>query len=63
MKKLNIRSIVSGKKPVYLIGHRHKVYPNLLKQNFKVSKQNAVWYNYARLHSYNNGLPRAMKVT
>ncbi len=43
MKNLEIRSIVRRKKPPYPNGHKHRIYPNLLKQNFNVATQNTVW--------------------
>lgn len=43
MLELGLSSIVRRKKPSYVKGTQHKVYPNLLKQNFHVDKPNKIW--------------------
>lgn len=42
-KELRLTSIVKRKKPGYVKGHAHKVFPNLLNQNFMTDKVNHVW--------------------
>jgi putative transposase len=42
-KELRLTSIVKRKKPEYVKGHAHKVFPNLLNQNFTTDKVNRVW--------------------
>ncbi len=42
-KELKLLSIVRGKKPRYIKGDAHKIFPNLLKQKFSVQAQNTVW--------------------
>ncbi len=43
MLELGLSAIVRRKKPKHQAGTQHKVYPNLLKQNFHVDKPNKVW--------------------
>ena len=43
MKELGLRSIVRRKKPYYIKGNTHKVFPNLLNRDFDVSASNQVW--------------------
>ena len=42
-KELHLHCICRRKKPGYKKGHAHKVFPNLLNQNFVVEKPNQVW--------------------
>jgi putative transposase len=42
-KELRLTSIVKRKKPGYVKGHAHKVFPNLLNQNFTMDKANRIW--------------------
>lgn len=42
-KELNLHSIVRRKKPGYIKGDAHKVFPNFLKQHFSVQAPNTVW--------------------
>lgn len=42
-KDLHLHCICRRKKPGYKKGHAHKVFPNLLNQNFVVEKPNTVW--------------------
>ena len=42
-KMLNLASIIMRKKPGYKSGHKHKIFDNLLKQDFTISKKNKVW--------------------
>lgn len=43
MKELGLRSIVRRKKPDYRKGSAHKVFPDLLNQNFYAEKPNRIW--------------------
>ena len=43
MDELNLKSIVRRKKPGYVKGDIHKVFPDLLNQNFDVYGPNKVW--------------------
>lgn len=43
MKELGLQSIVRRKKPGYVKGKVHQVFPNLLNQEFHVSAPNKVW--------------------
>jgi putative transposase len=42
-KELGLISIVKRKKPGYVKGHAHKVFQNLLNQNFMAEKPNRIW--------------------
>ena len=42
-KEMHLYSVCRRKKPNYKKGHPHKLFPNLLKQNFDVNKPNRVW--------------------
>jgi putative transposase len=42
-KELGLHSIVMRKKPGYVKGHAHKIFPNLVKQNFKTDFINKIW--------------------
>lgn len=42
-KELGLTSIVKRKKPGYIKGHAHKVFPNLLNQNFTTDRINHIW--------------------
>lgn len=42
-KGLGLISIVKRKKPGYVKGHTHKIFPNLLNQNFTPEKANRIW--------------------
>lgn len=42
-KELGLTSIVKRKKPSYIKGHAHKVFPNLLNQNFTTDRINHIW--------------------
>lgn len=42
-KELGLTSIVKRKKPGYVKVHAHKIFPNLLNQNFTSEKANRVW--------------------
>lgn len=42
-KELGLTSIVKRKKPGYVKGHVHEVFPNLLKQNFITEEVNHIW--------------------
>ena len=43
MKELGLRSVTRRKKPEYRKGNTHKVFPNLLNQNFKTDKRTQIW--------------------
>ena len=43
MKELGLRSVTRRKKPEYRKGNTHRVFPNLLNQNFKADKRNQIW--------------------
>lgn len=43
MKELGLRSITRRKKPEYTKGKAHKVFPNLVKQNFVTKSKNKIW--------------------
>lgn len=43
MKELGLRSIVRKKKRPYVKGEQHKVFPNLLNQEFDVDEANKIW--------------------
>ncbi len=43
MKELRLRSIVRRRKPRYEKGNAHKVFPDLLNQNFRTDKPNQIW--------------------
>lgn len=52
MDELGLKSAIRRKKPAYLKGNAHKIFPNLLNQNFDVSKENEVWvvdFTYMKL--------------
>ena len=42
-KELKLYSICRRKKPGYRKGHQHKIFPNLLNQEFTVEKPNTIW--------------------
>lgn len=42
-KELKLTSIVKRKKPGYKKGHAHKIFPNLVKQNFSSDRINHIW--------------------
>ncbi len=42
-KALNLAAIIMRKKPAYTAGKKHKIFNNLLKQNFTVNEKNKVW--------------------
>lgn len=42
-KELGLKSIIMKKKPAYLRGTIHKVFPDLLKREFKAQIPNSVW--------------------
>lgn len=53
---LNLHSIVFRKKYRYVRGEKNKVFPNLLKQDFRVNEKNKVWctdFTYIRLANGN----------
>ncbi len=42
-KELDLKSVVRRKKPGYKQGHVHKVFANLIKQNFSAEQKNRKW--------------------
>ena len=42
-KELRLHCICRRRKPGYKKGHPHKIFPNLLEQNFQVAQPNQVW--------------------
>lgn len=42
-KKLHLHCVCRRKRPSYKKSHAHKVFPNLLQQNFLVERPNQVW--------------------
>lgn len=42
-KELLLHCVCRRKKPGYRKGHKHKIFPNILSQNFEVEKPNQVW--------------------
>ena len=42
-KILGLKSIIMRKKPSYKTGKKHKIFSNLLNQNFSTDKKNKVW--------------------
>lgn len=49
---LGLHAIVMRKKPAYMRGTKHKIFPNLLKQNFHCTEPNRIWctdFTYIRM--------------
>ena len=42
-KKLNLHAVIMHSKPGYKAGNKHKIFDNLLNQNFIVDRKNKVW--------------------
>jgi putative transposase len=42
-KELGLKSVVRRKKPGYVKGHAHKIFPNLLNQKFTADDKNCKW--------------------
>lgn len=42
-KALNLAAVIMRKKPGYSAGKKHKIFDNLLKQNFTVDDKNKIW--------------------
>ena len=42
-KELNLSAIIMRKKPDYKSCKKHKIFDNLLKQNFNVNEKNKIW--------------------
>ena len=56
-KELHLHCICRRKKPGYRKGHDHKIFPNLLNQNFEVDKPNKVWCtNFTYLYLSNGNV-------
>lgn len=56
-KELHLKSICRRKSPAYKKGHPHKIFANLLMQNFEVSKPNQVWCtDFTYLHLTNGAV-------
>lgn len=43
MKELGLTAIVRRKRPSYLKGKPHRVFPNLVGRDFYASKTNRIW--------------------
>jgi putative transposase len=43
MRELGLQAIVRRRKPTYVKGKAHKVFPNLLNQQFYVDHPNRIW--------------------
>lgn len=56
--ELKLKSVVMRKKPAYLKGTVHKVFPNLIKRSFTVEKPNKVWCTDFTYMSLSNGSKR-----
>ena len=57
-KELALRSVVMRKKPAYLKGTVHKVFPNLLNREFKALTPNSVWCTDFTYLNLSNGSKR-----
>ena len=42
-KELSLKSVVRRKRPNYVKGHAHKIFPNLLNQDFTATAINRKW--------------------
>ena len=42
-KELGLKSVVRCKRPGYVRGHAHKIFPNLLNQDFTANNKNTKW--------------------
>ena len=57
-KELHLRCICRRKKPGYRKGYAHKVFPNLLNQQFATDRPNAVWCTDFTYMHLSNGTVR-----
>ena len=57
-KELKLKSVVMKKKPAYLKGTVHKVFPNLLNRDFKAKVPNSVWCTDFTYLNLSNGSKR-----
>ena len=55
MKELGLRSIVRRKKPHHIKGNAHKVFPDLLNQDFDVTNSSQVWVTDFTYMPFSNG--------
>ena len=55
MFELGLRSIVRRKKPAYVTGTRHKIFPNLLNRQFTSDTPNKIWCTDFTYLPENNG--------
>ena len=55
---LGLRAIFRSKKPNYHKGHAHKIFPNLLKQEFSAERKNIKWCTDFTYLSLSNGSKR-----
>ncbi|SMB79841.1 Transposase InsO and inactivated derivatives [Desulfonispora thiosulfatigenes DSM 11270] len=57
MKELGLKSITFKRKPAYIKGKAHKVFENLLKQDFTAQKINTKWCtDFTYIHLFNGSL-------
>ena len=57
-KDLNLTAVVMHKKPRYKTCKKHKIFDNLLNQNFCVKEKNKVWWTDFTYMCQNNGRTR-----
>lgn len=57
-KELHLHCVCRCKRPVYKKSHAHKVFPNLLQQNFLVERPNQVWCTDFTYRYLTNGMIR-----
>ena len=57
-KELGLHSIIMRKKPPYIKGKAHEVFPNLLNQDFKTAKINEIWCTDFTYINLTNGSKR-----
>lgn len=55
---LKLKSVCRRKKPSYKKGNPHKIFPNLLEQNFHAEKPNEIWCTDFTYLSLSNGAQR-----
>ena len=58
MKELGLTAIVRRKRPSYLKGKPHRVFPNIIKQDFCASKPNRIWVTDFTYMKLTNGAKR-----
>lgn len=58
MKELGLTAIVRRKRPSYLKGKAHRVFPNLVRRDFHASKPNRIWVTDFTCMRLTNGAKR-----